>query len=54
MSESKETATANLNLRVKPSDKALIVQRAAAEGRSVANYLVWLAQQDAAQQDEQA
>jgi uncharacterized protein (DUF1778 family) len=47
MANERETATAQIGLRVKPSEKALAVQMAAADGRSLANYLMHLVRQDA-------
>lgn len=47
MTNERETATAQIGLRVKPSEKALAVKMAAQDGRSLANYLMHLVRQDA-------
>jgi predicted HicB family RNase H-like nuclease len=42
-----ETKDATLTIRIKPSIKAKAVKRAAQEGRSLANYIERLIEQDA-------
>jgi predicted HicB family RNase H-like nuclease len=42
-----ETKDATLTIRIKPSIKAKAVKRAAHEGRSLANYIERLIEQDA-------
>ena len=43
--------TVNVNLKVTPEFKALLVKQSMAQNRSITSYLEWLVMQDAARTD---